>query len=80
MSKVIKIDPELMDPEKHDDHVVEEAAETLLKAKEIEADSKLMEKVHEFLDQKGKKITSLRQLRDIANNFSDDNEEEEGEE
>jgi hypothetical protein len=70
MEKTTKINPVLMDPEKYDEHLVEENAEILLKADEIKKDGPMMERIHEFLDKKGKKIKSLRDLKDVANNFS----------
>ncbi len=77
MEDTVKLDPELLDPDKYDAHQVSEAAEVLLEAEEIKKDPKLMEKVHQHWDEKGKKITSIKQLREISNNFSDLNKEDE---
>lgn len=71
MSKTIMIDPKLMDEDHYDDHMVEESAETLLKADEIRKDKRLMEKINSHWDNKDKKIKSLRDLKDMANNYSD---------
>lgn len=63
-----------MDMEKetegYDEHELKCAADTLLKAEEIKADSKLMEAIKPLLDKKVqavKKITSLKELRQVAN-------------
>ena len=70
------INPKLMDEDKYAEHEVEEAAETLLRADEIKKDAKLMEKINEHWDVKGKKIKSLQDLKDVANNFSAKKDEE----
>lgn len=78
--KTVKIDPTLMDPDKYEENHIEECAECLMKAEEIKKDSKLMEKIKDHLDKKKKQITSLRQLKDKANNFLVDKEKEEKDE
>lgn len=69
MSKPVKIDPTLMDEDKYAENLVEEAAETLLKAEDIKKDSKLMEKIKAHLEEKKGKISSLKALKEKANNF-----------
>lgn len=65
------IDPTLMDEDKYAENEIEENAETLMKAEEIEKDPKMMEKINLYLESKKKKITSLQDLKDLSNNFSD---------
>lgn len=77
MKKTTLLDPSLLDEDKYAEHEVEEAAETLMRAAEIKKDAKLMEKIKEHLDIKGKKIKNLQDLKDVANNFSKQDEDEE---
>ncbi len=76
MKEKMLIDPTLMDEDKYAENLVEESAEILLKADEIRKDKKLMEQIHAHWDSKDKKIRSLRDLKDLANNFSDKDAEE----
>lgn len=78
MKKSVKLNPELFDEQKYNDNMVEEAAETLLEAEEIKKDPLLMKAVQKHLDNKKEKITSLRDLKDKANNYSQE-ETDEGE-
>lgn len=69
------INPKLFDEEKYAEHHIAECAEILLEAEEIKKDSKLMEQIKEHLDNKKKKITSLSQLKEKANNPEEDQED-----
>lgn len=66
-----------MDPDHFDENQVEEDAECLMKAEEIEKDSKRMEAVQSYLEKKKNKITNLQDLKDLANNFTHKDEEKE---
>lgn len=65
------MDPSLFDEDKYEEEHIEECAEILMKAEEIKKDAKLMEKIQEHLKQKKDKITSLAQLKEKAQNFSE---------
>lgn len=78
--KSIKINPELMDSEKFDENKVKESAEILLEAEEIKKDEVLMKNIKKYWEEQDGKIKSLKQLRDKANNFSSEQEEEDAEE
>lgn len=62
-------------PREYDEDRVQEAAEILLEAEDIKKDTVLMNAVEEFLKKKKNKITSLEELKDKANNFSNENKE-----
>lgn len=70
MEKVQMINPKLMDPEKYDEHMIKESAETLLEAEEIKKDPVLMNKIKQHWDNSNKKINSLKKLKEVASNFS----------
>jgi hypothetical protein len=67
--KTVKIDPTLMDEDKYAENHIEECAECLMKAEDIQKDAKLMEKIQEYLSKKKDKISSLEALKEKANNF-----------
>ncbi len=67
--KKVTIDPTLMDEDKYNDNLIEEDAECLMRAEEIEKDPKRMELVQAYLEHKKNKITSLQDLKDLSNNF-----------
>lgn len=61
---------------KYDEYEIKECAQTILKAEEIKADPEKMKLVSEFLNKQksaidsvvgGKKITSMKQLKEKAN-------------
>lgn len=56
---------------KYDDWAVDDAVRTLLRSEEIKKDSKMMGLVQKKLKKKKAEITSLQQLRDIANSDTD---------
>lgn len=56
-------------PDKYDEYAVKRACETLMEAEEIKQDSKMMGLVKELMGKKQmalKKITSLKELRKVA--------------
>ena len=63
MKKAQMMNPELLDPVKYDENKVKEAAETLLEADEIRADEVLMKNVKKYLEEHGKKIKNLSDLK-----------------
>lgn len=77
MKKAQLLNPELLDPEKYDENKIKECAEILLEADEIRKDEVLMKKIKEHLDQKKKKISSLAELKEIASNYSNKEDDEE---
>ena len=58
---------------------VDSAVETLLKAKEIQADSELMAKVKAKLEKKKKAIESIQDIKDLKNANAEEDEDEEEE-
>lgn len=70
MAKSVKINPELMDPEKYDENKIKESAETLLEADEIKKDGVLMSKIQDYWDKQDDKISSLRDLKDASNEYT----------
>lgn len=77
--KSVKLNPELFDSEKYDENKIKESAEILLEAEEIKKDEVLMGKIKEFWKDQKKKIKSLDDLKDFANNFADRSEDSEEE-
>jgi hypothetical protein len=77
--KKVMLDPSMFDEDKYEEEQVEECAEVLMKAEEIKKDAKLMEKIKQHLEDKKKKITSIAQLKEKANNFSLGKKEQEEE-
>lgn len=55
---------------KYDEFNVQSALDTLIKAKEIEEDSKLMSLVQDLAGKKGKAISSIAGLRKKANEMA----------
>lgn len=76
MKKAPLFNPELLDPEKYDENKIKESAEILLEAEEIKKDEVLMKKIQEHLAKQKKKITSLKDLKAVAENFSAMEDEE----
>lgn len=69
--KSVKMNPELLDPEKYDENKIKESAECLLEADEIKKDEVLMKKIQEFWDKQSTKIDSIKKLKEAASNFSE---------
>lgn len=67
-------------PREFDEDLVERSAEILLEAEDIRKDTVLMNAVEEFLKEKKRKITTIQQLKDKANNFANEEQEESDEE
>lgn len=57
---------ETMEPKKFEDHEIQGAADTIMKAHEHMADANLMKHVHPLLDKKVKAIKSIAELRKKA--------------
>lgn len=77
MQKSVMINPKLMDSEEYDKNHIAECAECLMEAEEIKKDPVLMKAIEKHLADKKDKITSLSQLREKANNYSEDSKDEE---
>ena len=75
MAKSVLMNTKLMDPEKYDENHVKECAETLLEADEIRKDKTLMSNIKKYLDKQKVKISSLKDLKDVASNYSDKQKE-----
>ncbi len=69
------MNPELFDSEKYDEHKVKESADILLEAEEIKKDPVLMKNIKAHWEKSSEKIKSLKDLKEVANNFSDKKEE-----
>lgn len=70
--KSVKINPMMMDPEKYDEEMVKESAETLLEAEEIRKDPKLMKAINKHWESQKGKINSIKKLKEHAQAFTED--------
>lgn len=75
MEKTILINPELLDPLKYDENKVKESAAILLEAEEIKKDAVLMKNIEKYWEDQEGKITSLKMLKEKANNYTSTREE-----
>jgi hypothetical protein len=70
MEKTPLINPKLFDDKEYDEHKLKESAECLMEAEEIKKDPLLMQKIKEYLAKQEKKIKSLKDLKEVSNNFT----------
>jgi hypothetical protein len=63
-SDVKGLEPVKPEKKDHEEWEIKDAFDTLLRAKEIEADPTKMERVHKLAGRKKKAITSIQDLRD----------------
>jgi hypothetical protein len=78
-NKMAKAAPKEMNMEdyKYDDHAVNSAFDTLMRAEEHKQDPKMMDLVHKKAKKHKKSIRSIAELRQVAKDMNDDGDGDE---
>ena len=74
METKVEVETDDKDTKEYEDHELEAAVETLLKAEKIKKDEKLMKAIKPLIDEKSKavkKIGSLKELRQVIKEKSE---------